>query len=310
MIVRRAAKGASLIITNEISVISDVSFSYPVMGDPFFPPLFFRKPFNRRTAMNIFCQKPSFILVLVATSVIGFANPCWGKDEEPVVMLDKQISQLEGLLEAGKTDDYWAEAARMTRELVAAPPSDAGSKVARRLFKSLLTKGAKLPKTGTDDLFTMQKLASYLLSNTNASAEERRATVPLMCAYLGEIRNETVPNYERKPVTRNVAPPPDVPGPAAAGMDPDAISDPVARAKYKEAIRKNRENILMNTRQTVLRRMNVEMSAPIVDYMIAIFRTPDTPHTLVDECIRNARLTAEETKKVEDAIGTSGTKGG
>ena len=117
-----------------------------------------------------------------------------------------------------------------------------------------------MPKTGTDDLFTMQKLASYLLSNTNASAEERRATVPLICAYLGEIRNETVPNYERKPVTRNVAPalPPGVPG--AAGMDPDAISDPVARAKYKEAIRKNQENSLMNTRQAVLRRMNVEMS--------------------------------------------------
>lgn len=247
--------------------------------------------------MNMFCPKPSFLLVIVAASIIGCANPCWGKDKEPVVMNDKQVSQLEGLLEAGKTDDYWAEAARMARELVAAPPSAAGIKVARRLFKSLLTRGAKLPRTGTDDLFTMQKLASYLLSNTNASAEERRATVPLLCAYLGEIRNETVPNYKPKRVTENVAPPPGVPG--VTGMAPDAISDPVVRAKYKEAIRKNQENSLMNTRQAVLRRMNVEMSAPIVDYMIAVFKAPDTPQTLVNECVKNARLTDAERKEVE-----------
>ena len=61
----------------------------------------------------------------------------------------------------------------------------------------------------------------------------------------------------------------------------------------------------MQPQQAVLRRMNVEMSAPIVDYMIAVFKAPDTPQTLVNECVKNARLTDAERKELETKIATT-----
>ena len=258
--------------------------------------------------MNTFCRKRSFVWTILATSIVGYGNVCLSKDQEPIAMLDKQVSQLEGLWEAGKTQEYYAEAASIANHIMVDSTSGNINRVAARLLESLLSKAAQLPKTSPDDLFVMQKVASYLVTNANASTEEQRTNVRLVSRFLGEIRKEIIPNFKRKSVTLNVSPPPGVAG--MAGMDPEAIRDPIARAKYKAAIRENQSNNLLNTRQTVLRNIEREVSEPIVRYMIATFQAWDGGSSaLVAECIKNARLTDEEREEVESKIGSASRMG-
>ena len=37
-----------------------------------------------------------------------------------------------------------------------------------------------------------------------------------------------------------------------------------------------------------------------MDYMIAVFKAPDTPQTLVNECVKNARLTGDGIKEGQE----------
>lgn len=60
------------------------------------------------------------------------------------------------------------------------------------------------------------------------------------------------PNWKMLFVTANVRPAPGTPN-AAAGMNPDAISDPLLREKYLELIKINRDNNLKNGQQRALR---------------------------------------------------------
>ena len=80
-----------------------------------------------------------------------------------------------------------------------------------------------------DDLSAMNNLASYLISYADATSEDRRVNVRLLCKYLGKIRKEIVPNYKPKLVVANVPPPPGVPG--MAGMSPEAIKDPGSKSQ-------------------------------------------------------------------------------
>ncbi len=243
----------------------------------------------------------SLLLILVVCPA-GYGKVCLGKDQETGIGT-QQVLHLEQLWKAGRKNQYYQEAAKMANDILAGSATAKNNEAAVQLLESLLAKAAISSKATVEDLFGMQKVSSYLVSNANLSTDDRRANAPLLCKYLGEIRNEIVPNYQPQRVTENVAPPPGIAG--VAGMDPDAIADPVAREKYKEAIRKNREANLMNTRQWVLEGIQRKMSAPIVAYVIEALGTPGTPPALINECIKNARLTDAERKTLEAKIGTT-----
>ncbi len=147
----------------------------------------------------------------------------------------------------------------------------------------------------------MQKLASYLISNTNATNEERRINAKLLCRYLGKIRKEIIPNYEPKPVTTNVSPPVGTPL-AVTGMDPKAISDPVLRAQYEASIRENQENNLMNSRQAELKSIEWEMLNSIMDYVSGAFNAGDVSSSYFSECIKYASFTDKEKEEIIDKI--------
>jgi hypothetical protein len=245
--------------------------------------------------------------VILAISITAYGNVCLSKDQEPVAMLDEQVSQLEELWKAGRSDEYYAKAAKIASDVNAVSGASATerNRILTHLFEGLLAKAKEKPRTSTDDLFTMQKVARYLLFNVEAPPKECQANVRLLSSYLGEMRQAIVPNFKRRPVEMNVAPPPGAKQFTMAGMDPEAIHDPNIRAQYKAAIDKNRENNLMNTRQFVLRNLDREMCGPILDYMVRVLQLPPRSSTLADECIKHARLTAEERKKVEIAIGAA-----
>jgi len=57
--------------------------------------------------------------------------------------------------------------------------------------------------------------------------------------------------YQRQLVTSNVSPPAGTPN-AAAGMNPDAIKDPVLKQQYLELIKKNQTNGFKNNQQLAL----------------------------------------------------------
>jgi len=81
-------------------------------------------------------------------------------------------------------------------------------------------------------------------------------------------------------------------------MNPSAIVDPVARAQYEDAIRKNQENNLMNSRQRELETTDRLTSKYIVKCLAETFAGTDPKSTIIVECIEKAKLSDDEKKEV------------
>ena len=259
--------------------------------------------------MNVFCQQRVSVIMILATSLIGGENVGIGEEQEPTKMIEQSQEQIKSLDAIKTAREYYTEAGKIARNVIRRSTSSDQGMLAASLLESLLARSTTMPKTSTDDVFIMHKVASCLVTDTKVPVVNRLATAHLLSRYLGEVRREIIPNFQPRHVVENVSPPRGGGGGRAAGMDPEAIRDPTEKAMYMKAIKKNQENNLMNTRQLVLRNVEREMSMPVVDYMITVFRQPNTPESVVDECIKNAKLTAEETKKVEIAIGATRGKG-
>lgn len=246
-------------------------------------------------------QNISFYVVLVL-SFITFENMCFSANQKFITKLDKQILQVEDIWKAGNIREYYSKVASITRDIMANSTKSNLNKVAAKLFDNLISKEAKIGEVGMDDLSPMQKLASYLISNNNVSIEERRINVLLLSEYLGKIRKEIVPNFKSKRIVANVSPPAGTPG--MAGMSPEAIKDPIARAKYEASIRENQENNLMNSRQAELRSIEREMLKPIIDYIIETFHAGDISSALFTECINYASFNDKEKEAIVSKVGS------
>jgi hypothetical protein len=245
-----------------------------------------------------------FFWALFAMSILGGAIICRGT--EPIPILERRVSQLEELWTTGSRGTYYKELRSLTTGILAESKKRDVNNVATELFESILSNdfeinhlaADELSEIGMADLYAMQNLASYLLSHGDVSAAERQMNARLLCRYLGKIRRDLVPNYERKPVFTNVDPPEDVPGIKISGMNPEAIKDPVARAKYQAAIRKNQENNLANMRQSFLHDRQITTTKPILAYLMKTLRAEEISPDFVDECIKSAELTDKEKREV------------
>jgi hypothetical protein len=240
------------------------------------------------------------IRVIIILLLITRVNLCFSADKDSIPEYDKQILQVEELWKQGNIHEYYAKTANIVGDIMANSQKIDQNKAAAKLFDNLISKETKITDVGIDDLSAMQKLASYLISNVTVSIEERRTNVLLLAKYLGKIRKEKVPNFKPKPVVANVSPPVGTPG--MAGMRPEAISDPVARAKYEASIRENQENALMNSRQSELRNIDVEMSRPIINYIIQTFHASDISSANFIDCMNSAELDDKEKEKVVNHV--------
>jgi hypothetical protein len=236
-----------------------------------------------------------------------------GKTEPSASELDGAISRAENLWKMGKSREYYLMIDTILQDSKHTSPKKHESDVAAELLRSLLSKepDTEADTIWTTDILITQKVASHLVYSPATSSDERQASVRLLSCYLGRLRKEIVPNYRRKLVLRNVCPP--VIGqstvPLSAGMDPKAIDDPTARAAYEAAIKENCRNNLMNARQYDLREAEQQLCKPIIAYMIETLRVEDKQSPLVAECIKSARLTEEETKKMESVVGSRNRSG-
>ena len=225
--------------------------------------------------------------------------------------LDKKIPQLEDVWRAGKQYEYCQKAADIARRVHADCAKGGSDKPAAKLLESLLSKEIKLGALsiddvndyGVQDLYAMNDLAWCLISCRPSSAESRSTNVRQLSRLLGKLRKEIIPNFKDKPVTMNVSPPDDaklkdgVLGGESA-IDPEDIADPVAKAKYKAAIRANSENSFVNLRQRTLREFEAELSKPIVTYIGKACRSGDISAAVLAECIKDARLSANERRQI------------
>jgi hypothetical protein len=104
-----------------------------------------------------------------------------------------------------------------------------------------------------------------------------------VASFLGAIRSERIQNFVELPVSANVAPPDGIPG--FAGMDPNAISDPGAKAKYLEAISSNARNDSINRRQAQLEKVDHRTSGRVLDYIGKVVKKFNVPSSDVDEWV-------------------------
>ncbi len=198
--------------------------------------------------------------------------------------------------------EYYVGAQRIAAELADGNQATANA-AALELLGNLVSKRAESREVrdadfdvGAVDLVATATVTRFLLANDSVSMEQRHQKVRLLANVLGAFRAEAVPAYAPKRVVSNVAQPAGVPG--AAGMDPEAIADPVAREKYKAAIRENQLNNLMNQRQQALQGMEGELAKPIVEYMSRVAAIDGTAASIVRRAVVDARLTDAEKAQV------------
>lgn len=248
----------------------------------------------------------SFILPMITIAtvlvmpLITYDNVCFGVDQESIAKHEQEVSQVEELWKKGNIREYYSKASKLAKDIEMNSPTSDLNTVAAKLLDNLITKEVKIEEVGTDDLSIMQKLAAYLISYTSASDKDRRINVKLLCRYLGKIRKEILPDYKPKPVVANVPPPPGVPG--FAGMSPEAIKGPAARARYEASIRENQENNVMNRRQAELGSQVREMTKPIMAYITETFHANDISSGLFTECVHGAGLREKEKEEVINKV--------
>jgi hypothetical protein len=161
------------------------------------------------------------------------------------------------------------------------------------LLDTLLRKNVESVEVGTADLSAKAGAAREILRVNNQAAAARPADVKALAGFLGAVRRELIPNFVAKPVTMNVRPPAGD-GPRMAGMDPNAIADPVAREKYRAAILENSRSSVLNSRQIMLQDLQADFSQPIVDRLKRFAETDAVGLSLVQTWVETAHLSDAE----------------
>ncbi len=276
--------------------------------------------------MKTSCYQTVMLALLVLAHNASCSEQCSGVEPKAPAELEKKVSHLETLANAGRpwkpgTDGgYFVAAARLAEQIKESPLSRNRGKLAAKVLDGLLSKDVNLREIAseelgkdekdddvvTSDLRAAETLAYCVLDDDAASDQDRLANARLVARFLGRIRKEKVRNFQNRKVTMNVAPPIDAPGEGmAAGMDPDDIKDPAAKAAYKAAILQNEENNVWNERQSELNSMD---QPPIIEaikkYIADAFRRRPNSGAALAECMKTAMLTEKEKKEIMDDIGS------
>jgi hypothetical protein len=227
-------------------------------------------------------------IVLIAGFILvydNYANDC------TQIMQDKkinEISQIEELWKKGNILEYYAKVKDIILDLTGKDSSCNQNVTIDKLFDNLISKEVSANEVGNEDLFVVERIASYLMSFEKVTQADRLVNIKLLCRYCGKIRKEILENNRPKRVVANVPLPSGVSG--EAGMWPEAIKDSIVREKYKAAIRDNQENNLINKRLAKLKSMDSEMRKPFIAYLIKNFHAQDISSTFFSNCIKDARL--------------------
>ena len=248
---------------------------------------------------------------------------CLAGEGDVAPSVDKQLAQLESLWAAGKTNEYCEEAFKISHDLgqgqsnyvplrLAAKVREAAKLLRSFSDKEFAVKGSGvglLPYTEIMALWVAPDYQLPPLDLQSFTAEERQTNGTLLAQYLGHIRSEQIPDFKPLLVFKNIMPPGVPPGQLAiAGMDPNGISDPVARSNYLRAIQLNGEKALTNARQSTLGQIENIVSRRILNHMISTIQQTHVPPALVAQWMDSAKLNEEERNEVKAAMDKAASK--
>lgn len=180
------------------------------------------------------------------------------------------------------------------------------SSLVATFLKSLSDKEFGGKGSGIGVLSETVQLALFVGNHDDKVTAMRETNDIILGHYLGDVRAARIKDFHYSLVFPNVPPPSGVPG--WSGMDPNAISDPVAKSNYLKAIDQNNANELANNRQALLQQINAEVSSLIIKHMIMTIQQGVVARKHVVEWMDSARLDDEERKAVNQAMDKSDTK--
>jgi hypothetical protein len=133
------------------------------------------------------------------------------------------------------------------------------------------------------------------LAKASISAPDIRSA-EIQAKFLGQVRTAIIPNYHFKMEEMNVAPPvAPTNGFTIAGMNPAAISDPVARAAYEKAIAENAQRDDENDLQLhTLPDINKTLTTYFFDYVKVLFTQNSELKSQANNLATLAHLTENE----------------
>ena len=188
-------------------------------------------------------------------------------------------------------------ASDLSRHIVGLPRPDA-VEWASKLLQNQTDKKLATNTECAEAILGAEKLVIILAQTPSSTPNVRQQRAALLTDFLGQIRNAQIPNFEPRSVVANVSPPEGVPG--FAGMDPNTISDPVARSKYLDAIAQNEKSNQINKWQAALRRVDVSATTGIVSYLSQVVASDNVPQEVVDQWAKQGKLQASERNRITE----------
>jgi hypothetical protein len=228
-----------------------------------------------------------FAWILPAASVVALGT------NEVEATFAAQMQSLESLYDSRQYDVFCANIKAAAKAALDEPgqyPADASVRILDSLSAKITNSTcAELPSIG-------EQLALNIIQSDRDLALHSQDAARSLASFLGAIRSERIPNFVALPVSANVAPPEGVPG--FAGMDPNAISDPGAKAKYLEALKANERNHSINQRQAQLGQVDRFISRQVLSYVGKVVKKWNVPSSEVDQWVTSGKLNESERARI------------
>lgn len=219
-----------------------------------------------------------------------------GQAEGSVPKLSALANEIEGL----RTNNvvlYFQSCDRLgaALETLAVTNSDALLELLKQTERTLNQKCPTNPTIAGLCFNSKLNVAERLMRN---STKPDVQDIQGLAKFLGEVRTTIITNYQFMEVLMNVTPP-IVPTNSRmgvfSGMDPKAISDPVARAAYEKAIEENNQRGAENDlQQNVMPEINRTMTPLFLDYVKTATKQNPKFKKLVADLAMTAHLTKDE----------------
>jgi hypothetical protein len=197
-----------------------------------------------KTIMNTFTPAKAFIYVILLFSSYQNAN-CQNKESvDALTQLSKRDKTNTGGFPSETFEKDVESFNKLIKEVAFEPNFDAPVDI-----KLAAPDGAASIIASTE--LAVAILRSEGTKQLNLKTSDSPAIVAIE-SFWEKLNKAIDPNWKMILVTANVRPAPGTPN-AAAGMNPDAIADPLLKKKYLDLIKANRDNNLKNGQQRALR---------------------------------------------------------
>ena len=211
--------------------------------------------------------------------------------------LKMQLDGLQTLWDKGDALGYLKGTSDLCDRISSSNDISVRAELGRLILRSLFSKDLRMAQAeGVLDLSIWNKAIGLILDEPQPSL--RRSDSRLVCESRRRFLSERIENFSPRKVVQNVTPPGDTQGLTFSGMAPEAIRDPVARAKYEAAIRENQQNAITNKRQRLIEDHMTVYNPLIEQYLIRTFKGERDLQEELAECLRLGQFSNEAKDRI------------